>query len=360
MADLEIKPSRAARLRVDAVAVIAVVILTLLIYLLAGGGENLFARRTTLTSFLPEATGLVSGSSGSEVRISGIRIGYVSSIRVTPNLDPQRAVEVQMRVLTRFLKNIPSDSQTDISKDTLIGYPFIDIALGKSPIPITENAVLESQPEKQQLIRADLVDTLRNELASIDQMLVEVSSPTTRTGKFVVGEELYDKLLGDVRGFDQTAHTLLTPQGSMGQAFYSLEGYTKARNLALQTDQSLIAIQNGEGAAGRLFASDEQYNSFLKQATDLRAQLADINAGKGKYGALLLEDTAYTRILNMLKSIDATITALNAGQGQSGRLLTSAQLYESLNGSLREMENFLKDFRENPQKYLRVRLRKKK
>ena len=65
-----------------------------------------------------------------------------------------------MRVLTRYLKNIPSDSQTDISSDTLVGYQFLDIAEGKSPIPIGEDGMLESQPAKQALIREDLVKTI--------------------------------------------------------------------------------------------------------------------------------------------------------------------------------------------------------
>jgi phospholipid/cholesterol/gamma-HCH transport system substrate-binding protein len=59
----------------------------------------------------------------------------------------------------------------------------------------------------------------------------------------------------------------------------------------------------------------------------------------------------------MLKSTDALLTSLNAGEGEAGRLLTNAQLYDSLNGKLAGMETFLRDFRENPRKYLRVKIR---
>ena len=81
-------------MRVFAVAASAVVILSYLIFLLAGGEGGLFAQRTTLASFMPDATGLIPGSSGSEVRLSGITIGYVSAVDVSSSLDPQRAVRV--------------------------------------------------------------------------------------------------------------------------------------------------------------------------------------------------------------------------------------------------------------------------
>ncbi len=57
----------------------------------------------------------------------------------------------------------------------------------------------------------------------------------------------------------------------------------------------------------------------------------------------------------MLSVMDAKIASLNAGEGQAGRLLSNAQLYETLNGSLRSMEEFLRDLRENPRKYLRFK-----
>jgi len=38
-----------------------------------------------------------------------------------------------------------------------------------------------------------------------------------------------------------------------------------------------------------------------------------------------------------------------------GSLLTSAQMYESLNGALRELASTVKEFREHPQRFLRIK-----
>ena len=126
--------------------------------------------------------------------------------------------------------------------------------------------------------------------------------------------------------------------------------YNQIHNSVLSVDKTLASIQNGEGKAGRLFASDDQYNQFLRQVADLRASLAAASSSP-----LLQDDASYLRITRLLASTDSMIASLNAGQGRAGRLLTNQQLYESLNGSLRRMETMLRDFRENPQKYLRIK-----
>ena len=61
-------------------------------------------------------------------------------------------------------------------------------------------------------------------------------------------------------------------------------------------------------------------------------------------------------MLRLLRDTDRMLLSLTVGEGTSARLLQSAQLYESLYGSLRGMEEMLKDFREHPQKYMRYQV----
>jgi ABC-type transporter Mla subunit MlaD len=352
MAELEIKPTPTMRLRVLALVCTAISLSFVLIYLLVGGGQDFFARHTTLTTYMPDAAGITKDS---EVRLSGIRIGKVKKVELSGQLDPRHVVRVEMRVLNRYLKAIPDDSQTDVSADTLVGDQFIDIAEGKSPIPIHEDGVLQSEPVKQAADRADQMKTLQDDLAQVDQILIDVASPDTKTGSYIVGEELYDTLLLRIRGFDQSLHTFLTPQSDLGKTFYTAEMYNRIHNPVVQLDKTLASIQNGEGTAGHLFSSDEQYNDLLRQLTGLRTSLADMNAGKGKVGSLLQDDAGYLAFSRLLKSTDAVIASLNAGEGRTGQLLTNAQLYESLNGSLHSLEQVLHDLQADPHKYLRYK-----
>ena len=347
MAELEIKPSAAARMRVLGVVGAAAAIGALLTFLLTGGGRDLFERKTTLVSYMPDVTGL---SIPADVRLSGIPIGYVSKIGFSGSLEPQRVVRVEMRVNTKYLKNIPRDSETSVTADTAIGSEFVSIAGGKSPIPVPEAGTLRSEPLKPADQGADAVLTFRKELQQADDLLVQISSGQTAVGQFVMGEDLYGNLLRQVSSFDNAVHTFVGPTSQVGQALFSDAPYKNIRTSLLNIDQMLSSIQKGEGVGGRLFASDEQYNTILAELRDLRKTLASGN------GPLLNDDAASQSIHRMLTETDSMIAALNAGNGEIGQLLKNPQLYESLNGSLRGMQDFLKDLREHPQKYLRYKV----
>jgi phospholipid/cholesterol/gamma-HCH transport system substrate-binding protein len=347
MVDLEIKPGAGANARVMAVIVIAVAISATFIWLLTGGGTKLFSPHTTLTTFVPDAAGL---GRRSEVRLSGIPIGNVSSITVSGSLDPQRIVRVDMNVDSRFLKNIPRDSQAGIRADTLIGDQFVSIDEGTSPLPVTENGILRSEPIKQAADRADLIRALHDELQQVDDIVTQASSSNTQVGSLVLGSKEYDQVLLRIDAFQKAMHAFVGPDSQLGPVLFSSTLYSQIHNSVAAIDKTLAAVQRGEGAAGHLFASDQQYTDLLRQLRDFRKSLAD--AGKG-----LGDDSGYREIQKMLADTDAALAAINAGEGSTGRLLHDRQLYESLNGSLKGMRILLEDLKLNPQKYLRYQVR---
>ncbi|MGB2605793.1 MAG: MCE family protein, partial [Candidatus Sulfotelmatobacter sp.] len=52
----------------------------------------------------------------------------------------------------------------------------------------------------------------------------------------------------------------------------------------------------------------------------------------------------------------ALTSALEAGQGTAGKLLKDETLYNNLNKVTVSLQDFLKAFRENPKKYLSIKL----
>lgn len=346
MASLEIKPSPRQRLRVFSVLAFGMILALFLMFLLVGGSGNLVARRAHLTTYMPDAGGLTTQS---EVRLSGIRIGTVDKIDLSGSLDPQRAVRVQMQVLSRYLRSIPADSQTDISADTLIGYQFVDIAEGKSPLPIKEDATLPSEPVKQAADRADLIKAIQDELKQMDGILANMQDPKSDLGSFIYTQTVYDSFVQRIGGISQDLRSVLDPQSDLGKAFYTDTIYKDFHDEVTSLDKTLASIQAGEGAAGHFYASDEQYTEALSELRDLRASIAKWNA------SLTRDSDGWQQTSRLLKKIDGTIAGLNAGEGAGGRLLTNAQLYESLNGSLKNLEELLRDLRENPRRYLRYK-----
>ena len=344
MVELEIKPSGASRARVAAVIISAVVISGTLMFLLTGGGRILFASKSTLYTYSPDSAGLAENA---DVRLSGIPIGKVSKVQLSGYLDPQRIVRIEMRVNSEYLQNIPSDSQTSIDADNLVGTQFVSIDEGKSKLPVQADGVLKSEPLNQAADRADLIKSLSDELAQVDDLLTQMTSPETAVGALVNGEQEYDQILKRISGFQASLHNFESMDNKIGQALFSDKLYNQLHGSLKQIDDTMSAIQRGEGAAGKLFASDEQYEGFVRQLRDLRGSLA-------KTAPYLNDDTQYRRIQRLLKETDAAIASLNAGQGSVGQLIANAQLYESLNGSLRSLQALLLDFQEHPTKYLRI------
>jgi phospholipid/cholesterol/gamma-HCH transport system substrate-binding protein len=354
MAELEIKPTAGAKLRVLFVLLSATVITGTLVFLLSGGGADSFAPKASVATYMPDSTGLAVNS---EVRLAGIRIGKVTKVDITRYLDPQRAVRVDMKLVARFLKSIPQDSETSIGSDTLVGFKFIDIAQGKNPLTLSDGSLLRSEPLKKADDRADLIRTFQTELRQADELLVQISSGETKIGKFVMGDAEYRYLLQKVSTMEKAMRDFVAPGTFVGDSLFNDTLYSKVREPLLRTDASLAAIQRGEGAAGKLFASDAQYDAFVKSLRDLRRALEEANAGKGKFGPILHDEDSYVRIRKMLISTDAMLDSLQAGEGNIGELLKNPQLYESLNGSLRSMQSLLADLQANPRKYLRVKIR---
>jgi phospholipid/cholesterol/gamma-HCH transport system substrate-binding protein len=293
---------------------------------------------------------------GSEVRLSGIPIGNVTNVDLSGLKDPQRVIRIDMRVDASFLKNIPSDSQTVITEDTLVGDQFVSIEEGKSPIPVAEEATLASEPVKQAADQANLIKVLQSELYQVDDLVTQAADPKTPVGGFVLGSVFYDQALMRISAFSKALHALVGPESQMGPFLFSQTWYSDIQTYALNVDKTLVSIQSGEGVGGRLFASDQQYSDFLSDLRNLRKSLADVNSGQGAVGGLLLDDAVSRRVRDALAQADDLIAAIDAGEG-AGRLLRDRQLYDSLNGSVKELARLLADLREHPQKYLRYQRR---
>ena len=76
----------------------------------------------------------------------------------------------------------------------------------------------------------------------------------------------------------------------------------------------------------------------------------------GPAGKLLKSEELHQRISSTVARLDTMLERLNDGQGTLGQVLVNPQLYESLNGAAAETREFMKAFRANPKKFLRIKL----
>ena len=354
MTELEIKPSRAAVLRATAVVAVALAIGGTLVFLLAGGGAALFENKVNISTYMPDATGL---GLKSQVRIGGLVVGKVSNVEITRYLDPARAVRVDMRVSSRYLPFIPLDSLTGIRSDTLVGFKFVSILQGKSTSVAGDRTFLTSEPLQVADDRADLVRTLQNELKDVDALVASVASPTSPMGKYVFGDAEYRNLMEGTRTFSAAVREFSDPSGWAGSMVFQSTMYDQIRSKVLATEKDLAAVASGEGAAGRLLNDPKSYDDIVIQLKSLRTALQDINDGKGDMGAFVATDAGHRKIEALLKATDKMLAPLDAKEGAAAALLRDPKLYQSLNKTLHTVDELMKSFHQNPDKFTKGKIK---
>ncbi|MFW6274602.1 MAG: hypothetical protein ACOC2P_02065 [Spirochaetota bacterium] len=67
-------------------------------------------------------------------------------------------------------------------------------------------------------------------------------------------------------------------------------------------------------------------------------------------------DTTVLKFTAIGKSLDELLRRIEAGEGSMGSVMEDEELYTRLIRSLEEVETLVKDIRENPDKYMSVKL----
>jgi phospholipid/cholesterol/gamma-HCH transport system substrate-binding protein len=329
-----------AKFRVTVVSCVALLILSTLLYLLTG--STLLHEQAHLYLYIPDATGL---STDSPVEVNGIVVGTVESVQLTGSNQPDRVVKVTLNVSRDRLGSIAADSYAQIASDSLVGDKLIAITSGTSPTPARPGAVLRFQAQTDLMKNLDLTQ-FEMELRTVDAMLTDIEAGKGALGQFILGDQMYGDLNKRIGGIEQAIHAAAATTSSVGEALYTNKLYEKIRGPILQLDQSLATIQSGQGAAGQFLRDPAQFESLRHDIADLRKSIADLRGGE-----FMSSDQMYT---DWTRNVEALIR--NVDQMNASPMFNTSEMYDNLNGAVREMRDSMKDFRENPRKYLRLKV----
>jgi phospholipid/cholesterol/gamma-HCH transport system substrate-binding protein len=329
-----------AKVRIAMVIISALSVLSVLVYLLSGG--TWLKSKAYLVTYIPDSTGL---DTESPVELNGVDVGKVESLGLTRSKDPNRVVRARLVIQAVFLPRIPEDSVTEIDSLTLLGDKYIDISMGKSPRSVEPGGELHFRQPSSLVTNIDLVQ-FSAQLRSIDQIISDIQAGKGSLGAFFVNDDMYRDVLGDVVTVEKGLHAAVNAQSSLGRFLHSADMHNDVVRYLRELDDSFARLQ-----ANPLMRDSSQYNQIRDQIVSLRHTLADLSAGQ-----FFASDAAYREWNHKVTAWIESVDALNSGQGSFGRMLSSAQTYDSLNGRLRDLATFVKEFRENPQKFLRIKL----
>jgi phospholipid/cholesterol/gamma-HCH transport system substrate-binding protein len=347
-----------SQLKVGLTVTVASVVLAILLFLMSGT-NGLFSKRITLYSYFDNASGLRVGA---PVRLSGVDIGNVTGIRVVAAADKRfTPVQVTMRVSTKYGFNLRRDSVTSLDTAGVLGETYLDIDSSQSVGPRAQNEdtlPTHVHPDFNEVVRSS-ESTLQNMdalLKRADRILAFAESGKGSIGKLIYDPVLYDRLNQTVKEFQGIVDEVAKGQGSLGALINSNDAYNKFLSTLDKLNAVADDLQAGKGTAGKLLKDPALYNNANDTIANLKEVTEDIKAGKGTLGKLTRDQELANKIDTTITKLDAITSELQAGQGTVGKLLKDESLYNHADATMQEAQQFMKAFRQNPKKYLTIKL----
>jgi phospholipid/cholesterol/gamma-HCH transport system substrate-binding protein len=348
-----------SQLKVGLTVLAALITLAILIFLMSGT-TGLFVQKILLLSYFDDASGLRVGA---PVRLDGVDIGNVTKIRVVPDADKRLTpVQVTMKVSMRYHFGLRKDSKTVLSTAGVLGETYINIDSSDAKGPEVENGdVLPSSevPDFSDMVRAGQ-GTLQNMDALIrrlDRIIAFVESGNGSVGKLIYDPTLYNRLNATVDQFQGLVNQVSSGKGTLGKLVSDDELYRKVNASVDKINVMIDDLNAGKGTAGKLLKDPTLYNNANQTVANVKQLTDSINAGQGALGKLAKDKELADKLQNTINKLSDLSDRLAAGQGTMGKLLQDPSLYNNADQMLLESRELVKAVREDPKKYLTIRLK---
>jgi phospholipid/cholesterol/gamma-HCH transport system substrate-binding protein len=334
-----------AELKIGVVSIFAVVMASILIFLLSGSG-GFFWQRYGVKTVLTNTAGLKIGA---PVRVAGVEVGSVIDVAFLGD-----RVEVLMTVGKENQPRITTTSVASLGSVSLLGEAAIDITASSRGTPIPEWGYVPSGRAAGTV--ADVTQQASAGLEAATDLVQDIRSGRGTIGRLFTDESLYRELTTLVSSAETVANNINQGRGTVGRL---MNDPSAARSLerSLENLQVMTArIRAGEGSLGKLLTDDSLAASMKSAASNLDSFTERINRGEGTLGKLATDDELYNRLNSVSARLDKVVASLQQGEGTAGQLLRDKQLYENMNGTMVELRDLVAAIRKDPKRFLNVRV----
>lgn len=253
--------------KVGAFTIIGIVLFV--VGILFVGKVDVFGKpQMTITGDFEQVNGLKNGN---QVKFSGVAIGTVSDIEITP-----KGVVVSMKVDDNT--KIPSDSRFTLGSDGFLGDKFIQISPGSSKVYLHDGDA----------VKGEGVDAMDKAMHSAQ--------------KLMAGTEQMLQSINNIIGDPQTQSALK----------HSLQ------STAAMADNAVAITQNMADVTAQLNAAAQQFNADGNAGEDMRAILTNIKQ-------------TTERVDNMARTMEGTVTDPKAQDNLKETLHNTAQISARVN-----------------------------
>jgi len=341
------RDTQATNIRVGIFLAAGLLILGVAIFTV-GQKSGLFEGKVTIYVNFADINGLVDGA---PVRLAGLDVGTVQSIRFPEDLE-QRQASVALSIKSRYMSRIREDSIAFIDSKGLLGDKLVNITLGSvnSP-PLQEGGTLrtKSAPSIEHL-----ATTVEGAIAAVTQVTntadLAIKQLTTEQVRRDVGRIAASvaNILEEVETGRGLAHGLLY-EDKYGDELHGALADTRGaiadlRAAIARVDRTVASVEHGEGLAHELLYGDAGKQTMTKinaSADDFAAMMHDAREGDGLLHALLFDPEnakAVTDLREASASVNRIMGEIERGRGTLGGLVVDPSVYEDLKTVLGNVE----------------------
>jgi phospholipid/cholesterol/gamma-HCH transport system substrate-binding protein len=241
---------------------------------LVGKEEGLFRESFRVSSYFNTIEGLRSGAS---VRLSGVDVGIVDKIIITPQ---NNKVRVDLKLRTSVKSFIKKDSYAAIEQEGLVGSKYVSLSVGSSGSDGVNDGdvLLSKEPFRLSLIIEDaqgMIANTRQATAEFTKILAAVNQGHGTMGKLITDEDVYLAMKRATAQADtslrKTAEEFANIPKFISGVSENLYGVTKnVERLIFDIDSTVVnvrdivgKINSGQGTLGALVVERNVYDSLM-------------------------------------------------------------------------------------------------
>ena len=353
---------RWSQLKIGVIVLVAVVILTTLLFLMtSSSGMGFGSHKLTVTTFFENAAGIKDGAA---VNLEGVTIGTVKSVSVTTSPDRKLTpVMVVMKLDSKYSSSLHKDSKAALTTVGVLGDTVVDInsqvAVGPPLQDGDELHTLET-PSISDVVKASqgTIESLNVILAKMNAVVDNLQAGKGSVGQLINNPDLYNKANATVDEFHKLTVKLNSNGNTVGKFLNDdAQMYNRVNDSLGKLDLIMSDLQGGKGSAGKILKDETLYNNLNQTLTRTNALLADVQNGKGSAGMLINDPKFADSLRDTLNQANALVAGVAQGKGTLGKLATDDQAYVNLNALLTESTNLVTTIRKDPKKYLTIQLK---
>jgi len=256
---------------------LGIVILVIGIFLV-GDKDALFSSTFKVRAFFNDIQGLRSGAT---VRLSGIDVGSVESVKIVS--DTTGRVEVIMSIREDVKQFIRTDTRASIETEGLVGNKVVVLQIGSSLTDrVREGGIIQS---KEPIGFAQVIEETQGIMAYTKEITKDLSEIVARVNR---GEGSIGKLLVDEQLYKDAASLTKRADSSLQQITLEINEMTE------------LFDKLGKGV-------ETVVGNINAVVTDLDTIIAGVKQGKGMLGSMLVEGSEFDSVfVNAVRNIEKT------------------------------------------------------